>query len=93
MLVNNDRGSYTQRVNDAQLTFREYEVLALCKKGLSCQQISEKLFISTETVKSHRKKILKKLKLHGKQEFREFILNLMAEELMLQHGNSSQTHP
>ncbi|WP_414675553.1 helix-turn-helix transcriptional regulator [Marivirga sp.] len=84
---------FNLKVVNAQLTFKEQEVFALCKKGLSCQEMSEILFISMETVKTHRKKIVKKLRLYGKQEFRKFILHLMAEELMLQHEISPQNHP
>ncbi len=42
------------------LTKREIEILALLKHRLSNQEISEKLFISTETVKSHLKTIYSK---------------------------------
>jgi len=81
------------KVLNAQLTFKEQEVFSLCKKGLSCQEMSEILFVSVETVKTHRKNILKKLGLFGKQEFRKFVMNFLAEELKLQHENSLQTHP
>lgn len=43
------------------LTNRELEVLKLICDGLSSKQISEKLFISVNTVETHRKKILMKL--------------------------------
>lgn len=60
---------------------------------MSCQQMSDQLFVSMETIKSHRKNIIKKLGLQGKQEFRKFIIDLTTEEFMLQHGNSPQNHP
>lgn len=42
------------------LSIREIEVLSLIMQGLTNNEIAEKLFISYETVKSHRKNILEK---------------------------------
>lgn len=44
------------------LTKREKEVLTYIARGLTDVQISEKLFISFATAKTHRNKIIKKLK-------------------------------
>lgn len=46
---------------DQALTARETDVLRLLVAGLSNKQISERLFISTHTVMSHRKNITQKL--------------------------------
>lgn len=43
------------------LSKREMEVLTLLARGLSSQQIAEKLFISVQTVRVHRKHLLKKM--------------------------------
>ena len=43
-----------------KLSIREIEVLALIMQGFTNAEIAEKLFISYETVKSHRKSILTK---------------------------------
>jgi DNA-binding NarL/FixJ family response regulator len=43
------------------LTKRELEILKLICDGLSSKDISEKLFISINTVETHRKRILLKL--------------------------------
>lgn len=51
----------TERQNTECLTKREMEVMKLICEGLSSKVISEKLFISVNTVESHRKKILMKL--------------------------------
>jgi DNA-binding NarL/FixJ family response regulator len=42
------------------LSKREEEVLSLVNKGLTSKQIADKLFISFNTVKTHRKNIAKK---------------------------------
>lgn len=47
-------------VNHQKLTVREIEVLGLIMQGLTNHEIADKLFISYETVKSHRKNILEK---------------------------------
>ena len=47
--------------DDFGLTIRESEVLDLLAKGTSNKEISDSLFISVETVKSHIKNIFKKL--------------------------------
>lgn len=46
------------------LTRREKEVMGLVAKGLSSKEISEKLFISISTVKSHRANLMVKLDAH-----------------------------
>jgi len=43
------------------LTKREKEILELITKGLTANQISERLFLSTLTIQTHRKNIYKKL--------------------------------
>lgn len=47
-------------INHKKLSLREIEVLGLIMQGLTNQNIADKLFISYETVKSHRKNILEK---------------------------------
>jgi DNA-binding CsgD family transcriptional regulator len=47
-------------INHQKLTPREIEVLNLIMQGLTNQEIADKLFISFETVRSHRKNILLK---------------------------------
>lgn len=47
-------------INQQKLSVREIEVLGLIMQGLTNNEIAEKLFISYETVKSHRKNILDK---------------------------------
>ena len=47
-------------VHDPRLSIREIEILGLVMQGFTNNEIAEKLFISYETVKSHRKNILDK---------------------------------
>lgn len=53
------KSSREERYNT--LSNREREVFQLIAEGFSTRQITEKLFISTSTVKSHRAKIMEKL--------------------------------
>jgi DNA-binding NarL/FixJ family response regulator len=55
-MVNKEKNRF--KVNNAKLTSREIEVLDLMVKGLTNNEIAEKLFRSVETVRSHRKNIL-----------------------------------
>jgi DNA-binding NarL/FixJ family response regulator len=48
----------------AQLTPRERDVLRLAGEGLSVRQAAARLEISEETVKTHRKSLMRKLDLH-----------------------------
>ncbi len=47
-------------LSNPKLTNRENEVLALIMSGFTNSEIAAKLFVSFETVKSHRKNILEK---------------------------------
>ena len=51
--------------SQVNLSLREIEVLALIMKGLTNHEIAQKLFISYETVKTHRKNILSKTGTHN----------------------------
>jgi|GEM_PF-1261653 len=47
-------------IRNHKLSIREIEILSLIMLGHTTQEIADKLFISYETVKSHRKNILEK---------------------------------
>jgi DNA-binding CsgD family transcriptional regulator len=47
-------------IRDHKLSIREVEILGLIMQGLTNHEIADKLFISYETVKSHRRNILEK---------------------------------
>lgn len=55
------------------LSKRELEILKLLAAGLSNQQISERLFISTRTVESHKTHVMQKLGLKSTIELFRFL--------------------
>ena len=50
------------------LTAREWEVIDLLYEGMSTEQIAETLVLSSETVRSHVKNILRKLNARSRAE-------------------------
>ena len=52
----------------SQLTSREKEVLGLATKGMKTTQIANRLFVSTQTVRSHFKNIYPKLGVNSRTE-------------------------
>ena len=65
-----DRGRRKLRLpgrKDADLTDREWEVLHLLRDGLSTAEISERLYVSSATVRSHVASVLKKLRVPDRE--------------------------
>jgi FixJ family two-component response regulator len=59
-----------------RLTTAEARVASLVKKGLTTDKIAEQLFISVDTVKTHRKNIRKKLNItNSSNDLKEYLLN------------------
>lgn len=56
----NKKKNKNVEISPIKLSLREIEVLGLIMQGLTNNMIAEKLFISYETVKTHRKNILEK---------------------------------
>jgi DNA-binding NarL/FixJ family response regulator len=50
-----------ERIRQSGISKREYEVLELMAKGLSNQEIADKLFVSLNTVKTHTSNLFIKL--------------------------------
>lgn len=59
----------------ARLTGREWDVLELMRKGASTAQISERLFVSQTTVRSHVSAILRKLGVPSREAALELLEN------------------
>ena len=57
-----------------KLTKREKEVLLLISQGLTNSQISEKLFISIDTVDSHRKNLYSKMNVNNTATLLKFAI-------------------
>jgi DNA-binding NarL/FixJ family response regulator len=49
-------------------TFREHEIIRLIALGLPSRVIADRLCVSTETIKSHRKNIISKIPLITNRE-------------------------
>jgi DNA-binding NarL/FixJ family response regulator len=63
IIVNSDNHqtySYNSNNADSQFTERELEVLQLFCKGMTANEIADKLFRSVKTIESHRSKLLEK---------------------------------
>lgn len=59
------------------ITSRELQVLKMSySETITCKEIADRLGISEETIKKHRKNILKKYSVQGKTSFREIIRSL-----------------
>lgn len=58
---------------------REFEIIQLAGESLSSEQIAEKLFLSTHTVNTHRRNILKK---SGQSNISDLILSLKEQGLL-----------
>lgn len=67
-------GQEVSNANPGGLSKREIEIIALLAKGLNTTDISEKLSISSHTVRTHRKNILDKTRCRNSSEliFRAF---------------------
>jgi DNA-binding CsgD family transcriptional regulator len=55
-------------ITEHKLSFREQEILQLLAKGLISKQIADKLFISVNTVNTHRQRIIEKLEVSNTAE-------------------------
>ncbi len=68
-----------QLIEKAGLTWREMEICCLIHDGLGRNEIAERLFISAHTVKTHLKKIHKKLEVNSRTQLVAY-LNQHADE-------------
>jgi DNA-binding NarL/FixJ family response regulator len=57
------------------LSIREVEIVQLIAKGFIAKEIAESLHLSTHTVYTHRKNIMKKLQLHTPSELMLYAIN------------------
>lgn len=59
------KGSSTDGTGSVNITNRELEILQYIVKGLTSQEIAEKLYISPRTVDTHRANLMKKLDINN----------------------------
>lgn len=72
-------------ITTSELTKREREILQLIAAGHSNPAIAEQLFLSTDTVKTHRKNIMRKLDVNNTAQLVKYALNHL--------GKSDQNQP
>jgi DNA-binding CsgD family transcriptional regulator len=63
------------------LTETEIKIAAMVKNGMSSKQITDLMNISLETVKTHRKRIRKKLNIHNtKYKLSSYLLSVLGND-------------
>jgi two-component system NarL family response regulator len=67
-------GGSTRTASRALLSGREREVLQLLAEGLSSPQISQRLYVATSTVETHRRNIARKLGLHNVADLTKYAI-------------------
>ncbi len=67
--------SDTQSTNGYKLSDREVQIIKFIVEGKSNPEMATALHIAEETVKTHRKNIFKKLKIHQSQDLIAYALN------------------
>jgi two-component system, NarL family, nitrate/nitrite response regulator NarL len=75
ILNNKDPHAGTDDCKPFSLSLREVEIIQLTAKGLAAKEIATKLFLSPHTVYTHKKNIMKKLKLNSSSEMILYAIN------------------
>jgi DNA-binding NarL/FixJ family response regulator len=78
MLTKKDDGLTS--ITLSELTRREKEILGLIAAGMTNPEIAEKLFLSVDTIKTHRKNMMRKLDVNNVAGLVKYALNRGAEE-------------
>jgi two-component system NarL family response regulator len=68
------RGERELDPSHASLSPREKEVLQLLAEGLSSPQIGKRLYIATATVESHRRSMMRKLRIHNVADLTKYAI-------------------
>ena len=58
----------------ASLSPREREVLQLLAEGLSSPEIGQRLFVATSTVETHRRNVMRKLRIHSVADLTKYAI-------------------
>lgn len=77
-----------RRKKKPALSSREQEVAVLIAKGLPSSQIANRLFVSLNTVETHRYRIFRKLEMHNRAELVDYVMkhNLMGNRAAADSG-------
>lgn len=67
--------TFLEFIDKYDITERESEVLALAAKGIANKEISQRLFVSVHTVKSHMQRLFSKLNIRTRYE----LMNMMKD--------------
>ncbi len=59
--------------DEKELTARETEIVLLISQGYTSKTIAEMLYVSPETVRTHTKRIYRKLGVHNRQDIIKFV--------------------
>lgn len=73
-------GDVDNNCNPTELTVREVEIVKLIGKGYSSKKIAEYLNLSLHTINTHRKNVMKKLKLKSVSELMLYAINMGLSE-------------
>ena len=68
LLEKHIRQSDAENCSPASLTVRETEIVQLIAEGITTKEISERLHLSTHTIYTHRRNIMKKLRVNSASE-------------------------
>lgn len=66
--------AHQKEISPEILSSREREVIVLLSRGYSCREIGEKLFLSTSTIETYKRRINEKLQLTKKAELVEYTI-------------------
>lgn len=69
------KGRYWKSLEKIKLTDREIEILQYSVRGYTIKEIAEKIFVSSDTVKFHRKKLFEKLNVANISEAITYVTN------------------
>jgi DNA-binding CsgD family transcriptional regulator len=61
--------------NSPSITLREAEVLLCCARGMTIQQTSEQLIISTKTVQRHRENVKERFGIRGPNQLLKWAIS------------------
>lgn len=75
VILEKDQEEQDENCDYTDLTPREVEIVKMVTEGLSAKEISEELSISTHTVYTHRKNIMKKLGIKNSSELVLYAVN------------------